>query len=114
MLPHFACLLATLLACLLVRHLETDQRPNQTTGMKLSESDSILFRFDLRVEAPGLVRCENTLGKHRHGSSRALLSRLSCDFILIVLKRLGASGLVPVDRPPLLFVKARWGVLALK
>ena len=93
--------------------------------MKLSESDSILFRFDLRVEARGLVRCENTPGTQRHGSSRALFSRLSCVFILIILQRLGAAdsvetgrecatGLVPADRPPLTFVKTRWGVPALK
>ena len=68
--------------------------------MKLSESDSILFRFDLRVEAPGLVRCENTPGTHRHGSSRALLLRLTCDFILIILQRLGTADSVEQAQRP--------------
>ena len=43
----------------------------------------------MRVEPPGLVRCENTPGTHRHESSRALVSRVSCDFILMILQRLG-------------------------
>ena len=119
--------------------------------MKLSESDSILFRFDLRVEAPRLVICENTPGTHRHESNGALISRVPCDFILIILQRLGAADSVEtpclllksppvlcfflycvdydgdarttvVDptfasiraRPPLTFVKTRWGLAALR
>ena len=110
-LLHFAWSLAALLAFLFLHSTcpPSGNWPaaNRTTSMKLSESDSILFRFDLRVEAPGLVRGENTPATHRHGSSRALLSRLSCDFILIILQRRGTAGSVqtqavsvPVDWCP--------------
>ena len=64
--------------------------PNWTASMKLSEPDSIQLRFVLRVEAPGLARCENP-GTHRHGSSCALHSRLPRDFTHIILQRLGTA-----------------------
>ena len=75
----------------LVRLLETDKRQVEPPVKKLSESDSHLFRFDFRPEAPGLVRCENTPAPHRHRSNRALVSRVSCDFLLIFLQRFGSA-----------------------